>query len=118
MKGTPDAPQCGFSRAVCQILDVQVSPVLHSFSTSCHRHLPLTNPTPLDHGTQGVAPEKLKSFNCLADQELREGIKEYSEWPTIPQVYVKGEFVGGCDIILSSTSRDLSSFTFIRCPVS
>jgi len=44
----------------------------------------------------------MKSFNCLADQELREGIKEYSEWPTIPQVYVKGEFVGGCDIILSS----------------
>ncbi|KAG7571442.1 hypothetical protein FFLO_00625 [Filobasidium floriforme] len=72
MKGTPDAPQCGFSRAVCQILDVQ-----------------------------GVSPDKLKSFNCLADQELREGIKEYSEWPTIPQVYVKGEFVGGCDIILS-----------------
>ena len=46
----------------------------------------------------------MKSFNCLADQELREGIKEYSEWPTIPQVYVKGEFVGGCDIILSSKS--------------
>ncbi|KAK4684877.1 monothiol glutaredoxin, partial [Tremellales sp. Uapishka_1] len=72
MKGTPEAPQCGFSRAVCQILDVQ-----------------------------GVPREKLKSFNCLEDQELREGIKEYSEWPTIPQVYVKGEFVGGCDIVLS-----------------
>lgn len=51
---------------------------------------------------QGVDPAKMKTFNCLADQELREGIKEYSEWPTIPQVYVKGEFVGGCDIILSS----------------
>lgn len=74
MKGTPDAPQCGFSRAVCQILDVQ-----------------------------GVPREKLVTYNCLADQELREGIKEYSEWPTIPQVYVKGEFVGGCDIVLSST---------------
>ena len=73
MKGTPDAPQCGFSRAVCQILDVQ-----------------------------GVPREKLVTYNCLADQELREGIKEYSEWPTIPQVYVKGEFVGGCDIVLSS----------------
>ncbi|GHJ84475.1 hypothetical protein NliqN6_0877 [Naganishia liquefaciens] len=72
MKGTPDAPQCGFSRAVCQILDVQ-----------------------------GVPREKLVTYNCLADQELREGIKEYSEWPTIPQVYVKGEFVGGCDIVLS-----------------
>ncbi|KAL7424193.1 monothiol glutaredoxin grx5 [Cryptotrichosporon argae] len=72
MKGTPEQPQCGFSRAVCQILDVQ-----------------------------GVPREKLKSFNCLEDQALREGIKEYSDWPTIPQVYVKGEFVGGCDIVLS-----------------
>lgn len=49
MKGTPDLPQCGFSRAVCQILEVQ-----------------------------GVAPEKIVAFNCLEDQELREGIKEYS----------------------------------------
>ncbi|CAD6571655.1 MAG: monothiol glutaredoxin grx5 [Tremellales sp. Tagirdzhanova-0007] len=72
MKGTPEMPQCGFSRAVCQILDVQ-----------------------------GVPREKMKTFNCLEDQELRNGIKEYSEWPTIPQVYVKGEFVGGCDIVLS-----------------
>lgn len=48
MKGTPDLPQCGFSRAVCQILEVQ-----------------------------GVAPEKIIAFNCLEDQELREGIKEY-----------------------------------------
>ncbi|WVQ71899.1 Grx4 family monothiol glutaredoxin [Cryptococcus sp. DSM 104548] len=72
MKGSPEAPQCGFSRAVCQILDVQ-----------------------------GVPRESIKSYNCLEDQELREGIKEYSEWPTIPQVYVKGEFLGGCDILLS-----------------
>ncbi|GAA5839646.1 hypothetical protein JCM3766R1_000927 [Sporobolomyces carnicolor] len=71
MKGTPDLPQCGFSRAVCQILEVQ-----------------------------GVAPEKIVAFNCLEDQELREGIKEYSSWPTIPQVYLQGEFVGGCDIML------------------
>jgi monothiol glutaredoxin len=73
MKGTPEAPQCGFSRAVCQILEVQ-----------------------------GVPREKIVSFNCLEDPELREGIKVYSEWPTIPQVYVKGEFVGGCDIMMSS----------------
>jgi len=39
------------------------------------------------------------SANVLEDQELREGIKEFSQWPTIPQVYVKGEFVGGCDIV-------------------
>ncbi|KAG9223982.1 hypothetical protein CCMSSC00406_0004402 [Pleurotus cornucopiae] len=71
MKGTPAAPQCGFSRAVVQILDMH-----------------------------GVPPEKLKTFNVLEDEELRSGIKEFSEWPTVPQVYVNGEFVGGCDILL------------------
>jgi monothiol glutaredoxin len=40
-----------------------------------------------------------KGINVLADDDLRQGIKEYSSWPTIPQLYVKGEFVGGCDII-------------------
>ncbi|BGP17842.1 hypothetical protein JCM10213_008360 [Rhodosporidiobolus nylandii] len=71
MKGTPDLPQCGFSRAVCQILEVQ-----------------------------GVPADKIVAFNCLEDSELREGIKEYSSWPTIPQLYIAGEFVGGCDIAL------------------
>ena len=42
---------------------------------------------------------KFKSVNVLDDQNIREGIKTYSDWPTIPQLYVKGEFVGGCDII-------------------
>jgi len=42
---------------------------------------------------------KFHSVNILVDQELREGIKQFSQWPTIPQLYVKGEFVGGCDII-------------------
>ncbi len=42
---------------------------------------------------------KFKSFDVLADDEVRQGIKEFSDWPTIPQLYVKGEFVGGCDII-------------------
>ncbi|GAA5841905.1 hypothetical protein JCM8208_000540 [Rhodotorula glutinis] len=71
MKGTPQMPQCGFSRAVCQILEVN-----------------------------GVPESKIVAFNCLEDQELREGIKEYSSWPTIPQLYLGGEFVGGCDIAL------------------
>ncbi|KAI0796196.1 monothiol glutaredoxin-5 [Abortiporus biennis] len=71
MKGTPDQPQCGFSRAAIQILDMQ-----------------------------GVPPEKLKTFNVLEDPELRSSIKEFSDWPTIPQLYVNGEFVGGCDILL------------------
>ncbi|WP_308909607.1 Grx4 family monothiol glutaredoxin [Pseudokordiimonas caeni] len=42
---------------------------------------------------------KYQSYNVLEDMELREGIKAYSDWPTIPQLYVKGEFVGGCDIV-------------------
>ena len=42
---------------------------------------------------------KFKAFDVLADPELRQGIKEFANWPTIPQLYVKGEFVGGCDII-------------------
>jgi len=71
MKGTPAEPQCGFSRAVVQILD------LH-----------------------GVPSEKMKTYNVLADQELRSGIKEFSEWPTVPQIYVNGEFIGGCDILI------------------
>ena len=43
---------------------------------------------------------KFKGINVLADNELRQGIKEFSNWPTIPQLYVKGEFVGGCDIVI------------------
>ncbi|KAH8847608.1 hypothetical protein MCOR27_004465 [Pyricularia oryzae] len=72
MKGTPETPQCGFSRASIQILSMQ-----------------------------GVDPEKFAAYNVLEDQSLREGIKEYSEWPTIPQVYIDKEFVGGCDILVS-----------------
>ncbi|KAK2462239.1 hypothetical protein APHAL10511_005735 [Amanita phalloides] len=71
MKGTPETPQCGFSRAVVQILDLQ-----------------------------GVPPEKMQTYDVLVDSELRSSIKEYSDWPTVPQVYVNGEFVGGCDILL------------------
>ena len=67
MKGTPDAPQCGFSAVTVQILD----------------HL----------GADFVG------VNVLQSDALRQGIKSYSDWPTIPQLYVKGEFVGGCDII-------------------
>ena len=40
-----------------------------------------------------------KGINVLEDQEIREGIKAYSDWPTIPQLYIKGEFIGGCDIV-------------------
>lgn len=46
---------------------------------------------------------QFKDVNVLADQEIREGIKSFSDWPTIPQLYVKGEFVGGCDIVTEMT---------------
>tara|TARA_B100001057_G_scaffold83602_1_gene79325 strand:- start:4486 stop:4818 length:333 start_codon:yes stop_codon:yes gene_type:complete len=67
MKGTPDAPQCGFSMAVSNMLKI------------------------LEVKFQGV--------NVLENQKMREGIKVFSDWPTIPQLYVKKEFVGGCDIV-------------------
>ena len=67
MKGTPDAPQCGFSMAVSNIL----------------KHLKV----------------KFEGVNVLENNEIRQGIKDYADWPTIPQLYIKGEFVGGCDIV-------------------
>ncbi len=67
MKGTPDAPQCGFSMAVTNMLKI------------------------LD--------VKFKGVNVLENEKLRQGIKEFSDWPTIPQLYIKKEFVGGCDIV-------------------
>ncbi len=44
-----------------------------------------------------------KDVNVLADEEIRQGIKDFSDWPTIPQLYVKGEFIGGCDIVTEMT---------------
>ena len=67
MKGTPDAPQCGFSMATSNILK--------------------------------VLEVNFKGINVLENQNLREGIKVFSDWPTIPQLYVKNEFIGGCDIV-------------------
>tara|TARA_B100001996_G_scaffold181361_1_gene138527 strand:+ start:570 stop:905 length:336 start_codon:yes stop_codon:yes gene_type:complete len=67
MKGTPDAPQCGFSMAVSNMLK--------------------------------ILEVNFKGINVLENQNLRQGIKEFSEWPTIPQLYIKKEFVGGCDIV-------------------
>ena len=67
MKGTPDAPQCGFSMAVTNMLK--------------------------------LLEVNFQSVNVLEDQNVREGIKVFSDWPTIPQLYVKKEFIGGCDIV-------------------
>ena len=67
MKGTPDAPQCGFSMATSNILK--------------------------------ILEVNFKGINVLENQNFREGIKVFSDWPTIPQLYVKNEFIGGCDIV-------------------
>lgn len=67
MKGTAEAPQCGFSAHVVQILT--------------HLEIPF------------------KVVNVLMDPNVRDGIKKFSNWPTIPQLYIRGEFIGGCDIV-------------------
>ncbi|MDI3382831.1 Grx4 family monothiol glutaredoxin [Xenophilus aerolatus] len=71
MKGTASFPMCGFSGRAIQILK------------AC-----------------GVDPKAVKTVNVLEDPEIRAGIKDYSQWPTIPQLYVKGEFIGGSDIMM------------------
>lgn len=67
MKGTPDAPMCGFSARTAAILKEYKVP--------------------------------FASFNVFEDENIRQGVKEYSEWPTFPQLYVNGELIGGCDIV-------------------
>lgn len=71
MKGSASFPQCGFSGRAVQILK------------AC-----------------GVDPKAIKTVNVLEDEAIRAGIKDYSNWPTIPQLYLKGEFIGGSDIML------------------
>ena len=68
MKGTPEAPQCGFSAAAVQILEA-------------------------------CGAEEVATVDVLADADIRQGIKQFSNWPTIPQLYVAGEFIGGADIM-------------------
>eukprot|EP01041_Mallomonas_annulata_P017539 gene17539-36060_t len=76
MKGSASFPMCGFSGRAIQILK------------AC-----------------GVDPKSVVTVNVLEDDEIRQGIKEYSNWPTIPQLYVKGEFIGGSDIMMEIVSR-------------
>lgn len=71
MKGTASFPMCGFSGRAIQVLK------------AC-----------------GVDPKNVTTVNVLEDEAIRQGIKEYSHWPTIPQLYVKGEFIGGSDIMM------------------
>ncbi len=74
MKGIPEAPMCGFSKTVVDIL----------------KHLNV----------------EFASVNVLEDLEIRQGIKEFSDWPTIPQLYVDGKFIGGCDIAVEMFQSD------------
>jgi len=71
MKGNANFPMCGFSGRAIQVLK------------AC-----------------GVDAKAITTVNVLDDAEIRNGIKEYSNWPTIPQLYIKGEFVGGSDIMM------------------
>ncbi len=71
MKGTASFPQCGFSGRAVQILKAS-----------------------------GVDAKNITTVNVLEDPEIRQGIKDYSQWPAIPQLYVKGEFIGGSDIMM------------------
>ena len=60
---------------------------------------------------------EFSSFDVLSDEEIRGGIKEYSDWPTIPQLYVNGEFVGGCDIIAEMhTNGELATLLAVEKP--
>ena len=70
MKGNKLFPQCGFSNTAVMIL----------------KSIP--------------AAADFETFDVLADQDVREGIKQYSNWPTIPQCYIDGEFIGGCDLLI------------------
>ena len=71
MKGTASFPMCGFSGRAIQVLK------------AC-----------------GVDQKAITTVNVLDDEEIRQGIKDYSKWPTIPQLYIKGEFIGGSDIMM------------------
>ncbi|VDQ17869.1 unnamed protein product [Trichobilharzia regenti] len=79
MKGNPSEPRCGFSNAVCRILE------MHGI---------------LEKARKGDDPKLFASYDVLESEELRAGAKVFADWPTFPQVYFDGEFIGGCDIFL------------------
>lgn len=93
MKGTPSAPMCGFSNRVVQLL--------YSHGPSRGSLLPSPVGMPRCHGRRPLpvlAGADIKGVDVLSDPVLRNYMKDYSQWPTFPQLYVGGEFVGGCDI--------------------
>jgi monothiol glutaredoxin len=76
MKGTPDFPQCGFSSRACQVLRAA-----------------------------GVAGKDLGSVDVLSDDPLWEALEEFTKWPTVPQIFIHGKFIGGCDIVSEMYER-------------
>lgn len=76
MKGTPDFPQCGFSNRACQVLKAA-----------------------------GVPSKELVGIDVLSDDPLWDALEELTEWPTVPQIFVKGQFIGGCDIVSEMFDR-------------
>jgi monothiol glutaredoxin len=78
MKGTPDFPQCGFSARACQVLQ---------------------------EAAEKVGIEQLVGVDVLADDPLWDALEEYTRWPTVPQVFIHGKFVGGCDIVCEMYDR-------------
>ncbi len=73
MKGTPEAPRCGFSNQAVQVLKTLAKPI--------------------------------KSVDVLADDALWDALEQYTQWPTVPQIFINGEFVGGCDIVTELNER-------------
>jgi monothiol glutaredoxin len=76
MKGMPEAPQCGFSARAFQVLKAA-----------------------------GVKREDIAAFNVLADDSAWDALEDFTKWPTVPQIFVKGQFIGGCDIITEMYER-------------
>ncbi|CAH8534653.1 unnamed protein product [Schistosoma bovis] len=79
MKGNPSEPRCGFSNAVCRILE------MHGI---------------LEKASKGDDPDLFASYDVLENEDLRAAAKVFADWPTFPQLYFDGEFIGGCDILL------------------
>ena len=74
MKGTPDAPQCGFSNKACQVL-------------------------------RAAGVKSLKGVDVLSDDPLWDALEAFTQWPTVPQIFINGKFVGGCDIVTEMYDR-------------
>lgn len=79
MKGNPSEPRCGFSNAVCRILE------MHGI---------------LEKARKGDDPNLFAAYDVLESEELRAAAKVFADWHTFPQLYFDGEFIGGCDIVL------------------